>query len=219
MTEIYDMRSLYYEGIYIGFIHMFLNDPESVTLPIQLGVSRDGMHWQRLSDRSPFLAQGGLGQWDRGVISPPACDPVVVGDELRFYYTGRNQLHSTQWKFADEPKLMPPMPYERGALGYASIKRDRFVAMEASYQPGILRTKPFVLEGGSLHVNAAVPFGALHVSLLDEQGAVLQKVTLTGRDEVDLAVTELTEFSARKNEPVQLEFALQNGRLFSFWCE
>jgi hypothetical protein len=162
---------------------------------------------------------GGLGEWDRGVISPPTTDPILVGDELRFYYTGRNQLHSTRWKFEDEPKLLPAMPSPRGALGLATIKRDRFVAMEASYKPGILRTKPFIHDGGTLHVNSAVKFGALTVSLLDEKGVSLQKVTISGRDEIDLALSELTKIAGRKGQPMRLEFAVQNGRLFSFWIE
>lgn len=219
MTEIYDMRRVAYEGVNIGFVHMFHNEPESVTLPIQLGISRDNKTWQRLSDRSPFLAMGGLGEWDRGVISPPVADPILVGDELRFYYTGRNQLHNTRWKFADEPKLLPPMPSPRGALGLATIKRDRFVAMEAGYQPGILRTKPFIHDGDTLHLNAAVKFGALTVSLLDDQGVSLQKVTITGKDELALAVPELTKVAGRKGRPMCLEFAVQNGRLFSFWIQ
>jgi hypothetical protein len=219
MTEVYDMRSVAYEGVHIAFIHMFLNNPDSVTLPIQLGVSRDNKTWQRLGDRSPFLAMGGVGDWDRSVLSPPTSDPVVVGDELRFYYTGRNQLHSTRWKFEDDPKLLPAKSSFRGAFGLASIPRDRFVAMEASYRPGILRTKPFIHNGGTLHVNAAVKFGVLTVSLLDEKGVSQQKITVTGRDELDLALPGLSKLSSRKDLPVQIEFAVQNGRLFSFWMK
>jgi hypothetical protein len=218
-TEIYDMRSVPYAGIHIGFVHAFINNPDSVTLPIQLAVSRDNKTWQRLSDRSPFLAQGGFGEWDRGVISPPVCDPVVVGDELRFYYTGRNTLHSTRWKFDDNPKLLIGLSPFRGSLGLATIQRDRFVAMEGNYRPGILRTRPFIHDGGVLHVNAAVKFGILTVSLLDDSGVSLQKLTIKERDAIDIDLPELTKLSARKGQPVRLEFSVQNGRLFSFWVE
>ena len=219
ITEIYDMRRIPYEDIDIGFVHMFHNEPTGVTLPIQLGISRDNKTWHRLSDRTPFLAMGGLGEWDRGVISPPTTDPILVGDELRFYYTGRNQLHSTRWQFEDQPKLLPAMPSPRGALGLATIKRDRFVAMEASYRPGILRTKPFIHDGGILHVNAAIKFGALTVSLLDEKGVSIQKGTITARDEIDLPLPELTKIPGRQGQPMRLEFSVQNGRLFSFWIQ
>jgi hypothetical protein len=111
------------------------------------------------------------------------------------------------------------MPSPRGALGLATIKRDRFVAMEASFKPGILRTKPFIHDGVTLHVNAAIKFGALTVSLLDENGVSQQKTTISGRDETDLAIPELTKIAGHKGQPMRLEFAVQNGRLFSFWIQ
>ncbi len=219
LTEIYDLRSVPYAGLHLGFVHAFINEPDHVALPIQLAVSRDNRTWQRLDDRSPFLGNGDLGEWDRGVISPPTSDPVAVGDELRFYYTGRNTLHSTRWKFEDNPKLLGHIAPFRGSLGLATIRRDRFVAMEGNFRPGILRTKPFVHEGSVLHVNAAVPFGILTVSLLDESGQPLQKVTIQGRDDTAIALPELTKIAGRKGQLVRLEFGVQNGRLFSFWIE
>ncbi len=219
LTEIYDMRSVPYGGLHIGFVHMFHNDPTGVTLPIQLGVSRDNRTWHRLSDRTPILPVGGVGDFDRGVISPPTSDPIAVGDELRFYYTGRNLRHSTRWKFDDEPKLMGGIAPFHGAFALATIQRDRFVAMEAGYRPGILRTKPFIHEGTVLHLNAAVKFGVLKVSLLGHDGQPIQQVTLQERDSPDIALPELSKLAGRKGAPVQLEFSVQNGRLFSFWVE
>ena len=67
--------------------------------------------------------------------------------------------------------------------------------------------------------NAAIKFGALTVSLLDDQGVSQQKLTLTGRDEISLAIPKLTKLPGRKGQPMRLEFAVQNGRLFSFWVE
>jgi hypothetical protein len=55
--------------------------------------------------------------------------------------------------------------------------------------------------------------------LLDDKGVFQQKVVITGRDEVDLAIPALTKLAGRKDQPARLEFAVQNGRLFSFWAE
>jgi hypothetical protein len=68
-------------------------------------------------------------------------------------------------------------------------------------------------------VNATAKFGILTVSLLDESGASLQKITIEERDAIDIALPELTKLSARKGQPVRLEFSVQNGSLFSFWME
>jgi hypothetical protein len=42
---------------------------------------------------------------------------------------------------------------------------------------------------------------------------------ISGRDEIDLALNELTKIAGRKGQPMRLEFAVQNGRLFSFCIE
>jgi hypothetical protein len=57
------------------------------------------------------------------------------------------------------------------------------------------------------------------VSLLNDEGVSQQKVTITGKDEVSLAIPELTKIAGRKGHAMRLEFALQNGRLFSFWVQ
>lgn len=220
ISEIYSLRPIPYEGLQIGLVHFFHNEPGDVRLYFQLAVSRDGRNWQRLSDRSPFLPLGGLGEWDRSTHMPPSSDPLLIGDDIWIYYSGRNVIHPTRWKLEDdaEESLMALPPY-RGGIGLATLKRDRFVALEASLRPGTLRTKPFVAEGRTLHVNAALPFGALAVTLLDAAGAPLQKVALPAGDTTELPVTALTALAGQQGKPIRLEFTLQNGRLFSFWLK
>jgi hypothetical protein len=48
----------------------------------ELMVSRDGVHFSRVSDGRPFLGRGRAGQWDQGGIQ--AALPVRVGDESWF---------------------------------------------------------------------------------------------------------------------------------------
>jgi len=55
----------------------------------ELMVSRDGVHFSRVSDGRPFLGRGGAGQWDQGGIQ--AAVPCRVGDESWFYYGGREK--------------------------------------------------------------------------------------------------------------------------------
>jgi hypothetical protein len=219
ISEIYSLRAIPYEGIQIGLVHFFYNEPGDVRLYFQLAVSRDGKTWQRLSDRSPFIPLGGLGDWDRSTHMPTGSDPLVVGDEIWIYYSGRNIIHPTRWKLDDDSTTLRDLPPYRGGIGLATLKRDRFVAMEASLRPGTLRTKSFIHQGRQLHVNAAVKFGALTVSLLNADGSVQQKVTVQGQDAVDIPMPELTGLAARSGQPTRLEFNLTNGRLFSFWID
>ncbi|MBI4626906.1 MAG: hypothetical protein HY736_27250 [Verrucomicrobia bacterium] len=219
ISEIYSLRAIPYEGIQIGLVHFFHNEPGDVRLYFQLAVSRDGKTWQRLGDRSPFIPLGGLGEWDRSTHMPPSSDPLMIGDEIWIYYSGRNIIHPTRWKLDDDSPALKELPPFRGGIGLATLKRDRFVAMEASLRPGTLRTKPFIHQGRQLHINAAVKFGALTISLLNADGSVEQKVTVPGTDAVDIPVPQLTALAARSGQPTRLEFSMTNGRLFSFWIK
>ena len=219
MGEIYSLRAIPYEGIQIGLVHYFYNEPGDVRLYFQLAVSRDGKTWRRLSDRSPFIPLGGLGEWDRSTHMPPGSDPIAIGDEIWIYYSGRNIIHPSRWTLDDDSPALPALPPYRGGIGLATLKRDRFVAMEASLRPGTLRTKPFTHQGRQLHVNAAVPFGALTIKLLNSDGRTQQTATVQGKDAVDIPVPTLTGVAAQAGLPVRLEFSLTNGKLFSFWIE
>jgi hypothetical protein len=213
--EIYSLHGLPYEGIYVGLVQVYHNYPDRVDLDIQLAVSRDGKHYQRLSDRSPFIPVGGVGQWDRFNNSVANSPPILVGDELRFYYSGRNFRHGSVHKLADDGKRAG-FPCE-SAVGLGTIKRDRFAAMEASFDAGTLRTRPIVFHGQRLHVNAGVKFGTLTVALLDQKGTALQKAVVQAQDGVDLPVP--LKLAGAAGKPVRLEFTLANAQLYSFWID
>ena len=69
------------------------------TMDVQLAASRDGISWERLGNRDPFIPNGPPGSLDHGEVNT-AISPVLVGDQLWFYYgagpsqhgvTGRSQ--------------------------------------------------------------------------------------------------------------------------------
>ncbi|MCP4852936.1 MAG: hypothetical protein GY903_00390 [Fuerstiella sp.] len=103
-AEAYQLSLFPYEGVYIGLPMIY--HPTGQALParnntvgfqdIQLMFSRDPelrqQNWVRLGDRKPFietsrLDKGLVGNYDRLQIAPPNR-PLVMGNELWFYYTG-----------------------------------------------------------------------------------------------------------------------------------
>jgi hypothetical protein len=214
--EIYSMSVFPYEGIYIGLVQMFHNYYDSVYLDVQLAVSRDSVHFERLSDRSPFIPVGGVGTWDRFNNSLANNPPIRVGDELRFYYGGRNYLHSGLYKGPDGG---PATGGFRAGVGLGTIKLDRFAAMEATFDPGTLRTKPIVFEGKRLHLNANVKFGSIEVTLLNVAGNLIEGMhaLIYGQDSVDIQVP--MEIGKLSGEPKRLEFTIRNAQLYSFWVD
>lgn len=216
--EIYGMSVFPYEGLYIGLVQIFHNYEDAVWLDVQLAVSRDSVHFQRLSDRTPFIPVGEVGAWDRFNNSPANSVPLRVDDELRFYYGGRSYAHGGAYKGPDRG-LPDPSPFRAG-VGLGSVKLDRFAAMEATFEGGRLRTKPLLFEGGQLHVNATVPFGRLEVQALDLTGEPLPDahgiVEMTEGTGIAFPLSNLHRYAG---QPVLLEFAIWNGQLYSFWVD
>src|SRR6185503_2142000 len=131
----------------------------------QLAVSRDSIHFTRVGERETFLPVGPVGSWDRFNLSLANNDPIVSGDELRFYYSGRLYRHN--------PYSGPDKGVEKSGIGFATIRRDRFVALEASFDGGEILTKPMNFKGTALHLNAQSEFGAIQVELLDGNDKVV----------------------------------------------
>jgi len=207
-TEVYSMKVFPYEGIYVGLVQIFHATPDDSTLDVQLAVSRDSIHFTRVGDRSTFLPLGPIGSWDRFNLSLANNDPIVAGDELRFFYSGRMYRHG--------PYAGPDKGLEKSGIGFASIQRDRFVALEASFDGGEISTKPLKLRGATLHLNAKSDFGEIIVELLDANGQRLAQSKPIQRDALDIPV-EWSGEVAQPSGPVMLRIKLQNARLFALW--
>jgi hypothetical protein len=208
-TEIYSMKVFPYEGIYIGLVQVFHATPEDSTLDVHLAVSRDTVHFTRLRDRTPFISVGPVGSWDRFNLSLGNNDPITVGEQMRFYYGGRMYRHG--------PYSGPDKGPEKGGIGFATIQRDRFVALEASFDGGEILTKPLDLKG-TLHLNAKSDFGEIVVELLNAEGKAIAQSDPIRRDALNIPVSWRVAPETHSG-PVTLRIKLENARLFALWCE
>ena len=208
-SEIYALEVFPYESVYIGLIKVWHRTPEGGPLDIDLAVSHDTVHFTRVGDRRPFIPVGDIGEWDRFNNSVANNAPIEVGDELRFYYSGRTVRHA------------PYMGKDNGtlvnAVGFASILRDRFVSLAASFDGGQILTRPLELRGATLHLNAKSDFGEILVEVLDAAGSVLAISQPIRRDGLDLPV-EWRQGSPAGHGPVGLRITLKNAHLFALWC-
>ncbi len=207
-TEIYDMMVFPYESIYIGLVRVFHNQPQGTTLDIQLALSRDGVAFTRVGDRAPFIPVGPVGSWDRFNNSSASNPPFAEGDELWFYYGGRDYRHSP-YKGADRGT-------SSAGVGLGTILRDRFVSLSAAFDGGVITTKPLRIEGSTLHLNAKADFGEILVEMLDSQGNVLGRSRPIQRDSLDLAV-EWEQPPRKRKTPAALRLTLKNALLFALW--
>ena len=208
-TEIYSMRVFPYESVYIALLQMFHNQPDECTLDVQLGVSRDGVHFTRVGDRSTFIPNGPVGSWERFNISLANNPPLEVGDELRIYYSGRTYRHSP-YKGSDRGE-------SGGAIGMATVKRDRFVSLGASFDGGQLVTKPMKIAGKTLHLNAKSDFGEILVEAVEEDGRVIARSKPVKADSLDMVVEWEEGKLDGHDGPVTLKISLRNALLFALW--
>jgi hypothetical protein len=217
-TEIYSLLVFPYESVYIGLVQTFLALPDDPAVDVQLAVSRDGVHFTRVEDRAPgnpptttrtpFLTNGGIGEWDRFNQSLASNPPIVAGNELRFYYGGRTYRHAPY-----EGKDTGP---RAGCIGLATIQRDRFVSLDASFDSGEIVTRPLKLNGTRLHLNANSEFGEINVAALDLAGNPIANAKPIRRDSLD-SIVEWEKGAARGD--VVLRIRLKNASLYALWSD
>jgi hypothetical protein len=213
LLEFYGMGAVHVRGsLRIGLVRVLRDD-----LPCDLGgprdgigysvlaTSRDGLIWQRR--REPFLDRNpGRGTWDHAMSWIGAA--VLVGDEVFFYYGGYARGHKVE--AATERQI-----------GLARMKRDRYLALAPTGDEGTLVTRPFLVPGGRLTVNARATRGAVLVRLLDAEGKPLDDLGAADASplEGDVLAGEVRwprPLERLRDRPVRLEFRLRRASLFGF---
>jgi hypothetical protein len=231
-AQVYGHVAFPYESMWIGFPRLLRWERTGwKQVEVELSASRDGVNWVRIGDtdkkpvrrnwsglgnRPVFLPLGGPDDWDRDFTDVANNGPILVGDELWFFYRGSRNLRpdgKNDWIFA---------------VGLAKLRRDGFVSIDAGTEPGTLTTRPLTLSGNTLHINATASGGSLKVGLAGMDGKPLPGfgiddcVTLVG-DGTDQIVRwkEKDDLSAAKEraEHIRLQFEMTNAELYSFWVK
>ena len=218
---IYNFDAIAYESIMLGFYSQW-QGPENhiargLMIPkrneIMLGYSRDGFHFARPS-HSPFMPVNETdGAWNYGNMQSVNGVPLIVGDSLYIYSSGRSK-NGVWWDAGV-------------STGLATLRRDGFVSMRAGNKEGYLTTEKLSFDGKYFFVNADVKAkGAqLKVELLDADGNPIPGFTkrdcvvMRGADKTKQLITwkgkqDLTELKGRT---IRAKFYLTRGDLYAFW--
>jgi hypothetical protein len=137
-----------------------------------------------------------------------------MGDDLWFYYSGRTYRHRP-YDATDNGERNRPC----GAIGIASIKRDRFVSLGASFDGGTIVTRPVSLAGTNLHLNAKADYGSVLVEIIDKDGKVIATSKPLSQDSLNITVEWETGSVQAVDGPVSLRITLRNALLFAVWCK
>lgn len=206
--EPYGLDGWNYETLVLGWLPIYHTE-RTYTVDIQLASSRDGRRWERVGNREVVIPTGPKGSWDYGFNHCPTNPPIRVGDELWCYYSGRTSDHRTQ--------------PQTGAVGLATLKVDRFVSMDADANEGTLTTKPVLLQGDRLTLNADARAGEIRAALLGPDGNPLPGYTSDACKPIksNSLIHTVTWKGVRglPNAPVRIQLRMRNARLYSFWVD
>ena len=163
-VQFYGMGSASYGSYEIGTLWLFHTEKEEYGRgkirgyqEAELTYARSGYAWHRAAQGRAFIPHGGQGDWDRGNLQC-ASSPVYLDDEIRYYYLGTDMFHQRHWEL--EPQV--------AGLGMASMKPDRFVALQAGDETAELLTCAFRLSSAGIFINASVAGnGWIKVEMLD----------------------------------------------------
>lgn len=161
-------------GVYFGLIQ--LADFESHgQQPIELALSRDGgFTWSRPFRDTMFLPVGPADQFDSARLWSNAT-PVVVGDEMRFYFGGAEN----PWTFGrDRTVWQITRRKPKTGIGLATLPLDRFAGLRPLEKIAQITLRPRPLKDvQAISLNADASAGAVRVELLDAQGCRLPGFT------------------------------------------
>ena len=213
-TQVYGLSVIIYEGWYVGIPWLMYPDGK---IDMHLAYSRDGIDWLRPEDRTAVIACGEKGSWD-GMDLRMGSTIVVKDDTIFIYYCGAIGAHPVKPGEILEYTSEYEQKYRSTHIGLATLRRDGWVSLRAGKKEGTLTTHALRWPDGSLHSNVDVAKGTLRVAVKDEGGkTIATSAPLTG-DHTDTVIAFQGK-APQQGQTVTLEFALQNGDLYSFWWE
>ncbi len=141
-TNFYNQSAFILSGRTLGFLNLY--DVTTQTTWVELIESGDNMNWRRMPSRPRLLQPGPPGTYDSGGAYVGLAEPILVGDEYRYYYYASADRHDA----ADTGGN----PAQRPSLAYATFREDRLVGQQTEHD-GSFATLPIVCPGGRLFLN------------------------------------------------------------------
>ncbi len=201
-----------YEGLYLAVLGVnrrtdgFGNASDN-----QLAYSRDGLHWERMSERKSFMLPDPDAGWEE-LTNQPSCF-VVRDDKIHIYYTGFTLRGD----------------YTCESIGLATLRLDGFVSLDGIKRKGeqskgvpyqsTLFTRPLWSSGNRLVVNAETK-EYISAELTDPDGRVIPGF---GQADCDTFTGDSIRhtFSWKGREdigglfPLRIRFRMRDARLYS----
>src|SRR5262249_32563229 len=164
--QLYNLDCVAYESILLGLCSIWRGQPRDRAKPneIVVGYSRDGFHWHRPDRQALIPVSERHGDWNWGNVQSAGGCCLIVGDELRFYVSGRAGIKGAPTSGVCTTSL-------------ALWRRDGLPSMDAGNEEGTLTTRAVRFNGRHAFVNVDCPQGELRAEILDQQGKPIAPFT------------------------------------------
>lgn len=201
--QVYRTRAIKYPwapDTYLAFVWRFADDDEH--RQIDLGVSRDGIHWKFYADRRWYMSPGEHEE----VLSLYGL--IRRGDEI--------------WQYADYGGA-------HGAGRERTYKRltqrlDGFVSLTAE-ESGTVTTRPLIFKGSRLLLNTSVK-GSLRVAFVDEDGGDIEGYGFSDCEPIEADSTSVVvkwngsgDVGKLAGQTIRLKFQMKDARLYAMEFE
>ena len=218
---IYNFDCIAYESIMLGQYSAWCGPENNVCKRdgiqkrnvIELGYSRDGFHFARPSHQPFMNVNETEGAWNWGNVQSINGTPLIVGDSLYFYCSGR-RLNNIMWD-------------SYTSTGLATLRRDGFVSLHADKKEGYITTERLTFDGRYFFVNADLKAkgASLRVELLDADGNPIpgftkaECIAMQNADKTKQMITWKTKKDVAElaGRTVSAKFYIKNGDLYAFW--
>ncbi len=209
---IYNHDAISYENFLLGqfVIWQGPENKECIKLNVQKrneilsGFSFDGFRWYR-PDKRPFIPVGEDKQvWDAGNIQSTVGSPIIVGDSLYFYYSGR---------YNSRPKH--PSNF---ATGLATLRRDGFLSLSPNEdsKDAFFITKPLEPDD-YLFLNADASNGKITISILNGNNRPIKTFHIKNIDSTKIMVGDISKLINVNLKNVRLKITITNASIYSVW--
>ncbi|MCF7688020.1 MAG: twin-arginine translocation signal domain-containing protein [Cephaloticoccus sp.] len=141
-TNFYNQSAFVMAGRTLGFLNLY--DLTTQTTWVELVESGDNINWRRMPSRPRILSPGAPGTYDSGGAYVGLAEPILIGEEYRYYYYASSDRHDV----ADTGGN----PAQKPSLAYATFHKNRLVGQQTEGD-GYFATLPFVCPGGRLFLN------------------------------------------------------------------
>ncbi len=207
--EFYGMSVFRQGDLFWGLMKIY--DRETGFMHAEIAWSGDGEHWEQVATHPPLMERGPVGSWDHGMVLITES-PVIMGDEMRFYYGATNEDHNSKTRVA--------------AIGMATAERDRLVGLRPSgEEPGFVLTRPILVgDGATLFINARFPEvkGVIRAELRNDNNKTIEGFSLEDSDPVkQTGYTQPVTWQGKEigDAPIQevrIRFEVTGAEVFSY---